>query len=151
MKKAFVFILAALAFAAVASAQPKAIGIRGGWGANLSYEHYLGGENFLEVDGGLWGVKTIDFCANVSYNFMIARPNWTPRGEWGFYVGPGVSVNTWYDSVDHKAINVGLFAQIGLEYTFWFPLNLSLDIRPGWGFLERRPVYYPALAIRYAF
>ena len=151
MKKAFVIILSALVFTVAASAQPKALGLRGGWGANLSYEHYLGGENFLEVDGGLWGVKAIDFCANVSYNFMIARPNWTPRGEWGFYVGPGVSVNTWYDAENHRAINVGLFAQIGLEYTFWFPLNLSLDIRPGWGFLERRPVYYPALAIRYAF
>lgn len=151
MKKAFVIIFTALAFAAVASAQPKAIGLRGGWGAHLSYEHYLGGENFLEIDGGLYGLSTYEFGGTVTYNFMIARPNWTPRGQWGFYLGPGVNVGTWHNDAGNRAINLGLCVQVGLEYTFWFPLNLSLDIRPGWGFMSHVIDYYPALAIRYAF
>ena len=43
MKKFFAVMVAALAFAAVASAQPKAVGVRVGNGAEVSYQHYLGG------------------------------------------------------------------------------------------------------------
>ena len=50
MKKFFAVMVAALAFAAVASAQPKAVGVRVGNGAEVSYQHYLGGSNFIEAD-----------------------------------------------------------------------------------------------------
>ena len=49
MKKFFAVMVAALAFAAVASAQPKAVGVRVGNGAEVSYQHYLGGSNFIEA------------------------------------------------------------------------------------------------------
>lgn len=150
MKKTLIIVIAALALCATAAAQPKALGIRFGWGGMVSYEHYLGGANFLELDAGLYGWNGVNIDVDASYNFMIAQPNWTPRGEWGFYIGPGVAVGT-YAGPNGAAFNIGAFAQIGLEYTFWFPLNISLDIRPGYYFMNKAWGYYPALSLRYAF
>ena len=151
MKKVIIVILAALAFSVAAVAQPKAIGLRGGWDAGVSYEHYLGGENFLEANAFLYGYNSLWIDAAASYNFMIVRPNWTPKGEWGFYIGPGATAGTYVDSEGNTAFNAGIFAQIGLEYTFWFPLNLSFDIRPGYHFMSNTAMYYPAFSVRYAF
>ncbi|MBR1573664.1 MAG: hypothetical protein IJ652_02315 [Bacteroidales bacterium] len=151
MKKSLIIILAALALSLTAAAQPKAIGIRGGLGGELSYQHYLGGENFLEVDGGIFGYNSLAIVAAATYNFMIVRPDWTPRGEWGFYAGPGAALGTWTDG-SNSAFNLGVGAQVGLEYTFWFPLNISIDVRPMWGFMSHG-LYgsYAALGLRYAF
>ena len=55
MRKVIIVIIAALAFSVAAVAQPKAIGVRGGWDAGVSYQHYLGGENFLEANASLYG------------------------------------------------------------------------------------------------
>ena len=41
MKKTLIIIASLLAFAVVASAQPRAIGVRAGYGAELSYQHNL--------------------------------------------------------------------------------------------------------------
>ena len=49
---------------------------------------------------------------------------------------------------------VGLAAQLGLEYTFWFPLQLSVDFRPTFmipAFMNRTNWYGFALSARYAF
>ena len=53
MKKFIVVVLSVLAFAAVASAQPRALGIRAGYGGEISYQHG-GGAGFLEADLGFW-------------------------------------------------------------------------------------------------
>ena len=53
MKKALIVIAAVFGFAMVASAQPKAIGGRLGYGLEASYQHFLGNPNFLEVNLGL--------------------------------------------------------------------------------------------------
>ena len=73
MKKILIIVIAAFALCATAAAQPKAIGARLGWGGQLSYEHFLGGSNFLEVDAGLYGWKGISLSGDISYNFMIAQ------------------------------------------------------------------------------
>ena len=93
MKKIILAAALVLGFAVAASAQPRAIGVRIGNGGEISYQHQLG-SNFLEVDGGLGlgfdGVFNVG--ATGIYNFMIAQPQWTAQGEWGFYAGPGVAV-----------------------------------------------------------
>jgi len=151
MKKLFITILAVLAFAVAASAQSKSIGVRGGIpGLNndfqVSYEHYMMGENFLEVNAGLdygWDGDA-GFLMSGIYNFMIAQPDWS-RGEWGFYAGPGAFLGYVDDKIQtdievngHAAhasgLAFGITGQVGLEYTFWFPLQLSVDIRPYYGF-----------------
>ena len=74
-----------LGFAVAASAQPKAIGLRVGYGAELSYQHNVG-ENFIEADLGLASFKNLGIAA--TYNFNIAQ-----FGEgFNFYAGPGISV-----------------------------------------------------------
>ena len=51
MKKIILVAALVLGFAAAAAAQPRAIGIRGGFGAGVSYQHTVGA-NFIDVDLG---------------------------------------------------------------------------------------------------
>ena len=163
MKKIILIAALALGFAVAATAEnpiekkfggkTRALGLRGGYGFELSYQHSLG-ENFVEADLGLWGFNTLNAVA--TYNWMLAQPQWTSRGDWGFYAGPGVAVGFDFNSAT-AGVNVGAVGQIGLEYTFWFPLQLSIDIRPqlgvhiGNGDLFHVSGFYPTLAARYRF
>lgn len=130
MKKIILIAAAVLGFALAASAQPRAIGGRVGYGLEASYQHTIGGADFVEVNAGLFGYDS--FGAAATYNFMIAQPEWTSKGEWGFYAGPGASLNYGWgiSNLVTSSFNVAVMAQVGLEYTFWFPLQLSVDIRP---------------------
>ena len=154
MKKIILAAAMVLGFAIAATAQPRAIGVRIGNGAEISYQHSFNA-NFLEVDGGvgLGFDKTFNLGATGIYNFMIAQPAWTDRGEWGFYAGPGASVGLGLGDVNY--LTLGAAGMVGLEYTFWFPLQLSLDIRPMINVtnLKTNPVsgFYPTLGIRYKF
>ena len=128
MKKIILVAAMVLGFAVAASAQPRALGARIGNGGEVSYQHQLGA-NFLEVDGGL-GLGfdgTFNVGATGVYNFMIAQPAWTDRGEWGFYAGPGASVGLGVGETNY--LTLGVAGMVGLEYTFWFPLQLSIDFR----------------------
>ena len=154
MKKIILVAAMVLGFAAAAVAQPRAIGVRLGNGAEVSYQHTLGGENFLEVDGGL-GLG-FDGIFNVGatgiYNFMIAQPQWTSQGTWGFYAGPGVGVGLGLGETNYFTLAVA--GMVGLEYTFDFPLQLSLDVRPQIGIGFGNGLHWgvmPALGVRYKF
>jgi hypothetical protein len=127
MKKIILVAALVLGFAVAASAQPRAIGLRGGWGAELSYQHGFGAD-FLQADLGL---NTFDSVhGSVVYNFMIAQPAWTSRGEWGFYAGPGAAVGMKLGNSETDGyFHIAAAGMVGLEYTFWFPLQLSLDFR----------------------
>lgn len=154
MKKIILVAAMVLGFAAAAVAQPRAIGVRIGNGGEVSYQHTLG-ENFLEVDGGL-GLGfdgTFNVGATGIYNFMIAQPQWTSQGTWGFYAGPGVGVGLGLGEANYFTLAVA--GMVGLEYTFNFPLQLSLDVRPqiglGFGGHGLHWGLMPALGVRYRF
>jgi len=145
MKKIIAILLGVLAFAAVASAQPRAIGLRAGYGGELSYQHAFG-SNFLEADLGFLGSAHGIYVTGI-YDFVLAQ-----AGIVNFYAGPGVQLGFYnYDGV--SSFNAGIAGQLGLEFEIpSIPLNISLDWRPtyyfnyggfGWqGF---------ALGIRYRF
>lgn len=145
MKKLLVVLSLVLGISAAAVAQPRAIGVRGSYGAEISYQHNLG-SNFLEGDLGWWdgGVAVTGV-----YDFVLASPQWT-AGTWNVYAGPGAGIAL------GDGVSVGVCAQIGLEYTFGsIPLQLSLDMRPniltindGLHFIGG---FWPAFGIRYAF
>ena len=155
MKKIILTAALVLGFAADASAQPRALGVRAGYGVELSYQHNVNGANFIEADLGLGSFSYLNLAG--TYNFMIAQPAWTNSGTWGFYAGPGVALGA-----GKGVFNLGIAGQVGLEYTFDFPLQLSLDIRPQIGMVSATALdvttrefgiwgWYPHLGIRYKF
>lgn len=149
---AAVFISCCLSF--TSNAQPRAAGLRlGALGLEASYQHSLG-KNFVEAEAGLdFGYGGKGFKVSASYNFIFARPAWSDRGSWALYAGPGLAMGYVSDRTTytlwaedsgreypvrlHPADHGFMFAftgQAGLEYNFWFPLQLSVDIRPYFGF-----------------
>ncbi len=157
MKKVVLFAIALLGCAVMATAQPKAIGGRLGWGLGASYEHYLGEPNFLEFDAEMFNVDNIGFRLDGIYNFVFAEPDWTPRGTWQWYAGPGVALGSAHYNNDNNFFFM-FEGQVGLEYKFWFNLQLSADLRPGFGICDGKfytdGFYYgflPTLSVRYYF
>ena len=144
MKKIIIVAAMVLGLSFAAAAQPRAVGLRGGIGLGaVSYQHSLGND-FVEAGVGLYGTG---FSVEGIYNFMLMEPNWTSRGTWGVYAGPGANVGI------GETFTVAVAGQVGLEYTFWFPLQLSVDVRPhlnliGGGGLDG---FYPTLGVRYRF
>ena len=116
----------------------------------------MGGSDFLEFGLGLDnGFSTSAFHVDGIYNFMILEPDWTPVGHWGFYAGPGASVAVWKNSDDENTVYAGFLGNVGLEYTFNFPLQLSIDFRPrlmfGDGRVRGDGPFSLGLGVRYAF
>jgi hypothetical protein len=153
MKKFIVIVTLLLGIGVAANAQPRALGVRGGYGVELSYQHTLGA-HFLEADLGLYTSNAINLGA--TYNFILAQPNWTSKGEWGVYAGPGAVVGLGFGA--NSGVTVAAAGQVGLEYSFWFPLQLSIDIRPQLGVAAHNQGanfyfggFYPTLGIRYRF
>lgn len=126
-------------FAVATIAQPKAIGLRFGYNTEVSYQHQFGRTNFLQLDAGTYyGFKGL--AVSPTFNFVFSEPNWTSKGEWQWYAGPGISTGYflgWRYSI-YSNLNgrygdyfyLGLSGMLGLSYTFWFPLQLSVDFRP---------------------
>lgn len=148
MKRFLIAFIALTAFAAVASAQSRALGIRGGYGAELSYQHSLN-SNFIEADLG-WAPKELNVVA--VYDFVFAS-----TGNFNFYAGPGLRVGTFKTSNDVIGLNLGIAAQIGAEFAIPVaPINISLDWRPvinffGEGNQRGFNGMYGALGLRYRF
>lgn len=136
------------------NAQPRAVGLRfGATGLEASYQHTLG-KNFIEAEAGMdFGYGGPGFKASASYNFVFARPAWSDRGSWALYAGPGLAMGYVSDRTTYTVLVSGgmgelparihpadhgfmlsFTGQVGLEYNFWFPLQLSVDIRPYFGF-----------------
>ena len=140
MKK--ILFVAVLALASVmAYAQPRAIGARLGGFDGISYQHGFGDSNMLEVEAG-WGLLgNIDngivrgashtIQAAITYDWIDpfgATVPWNEKGEWHWYLGVG-GAGGW--SVDiQQAGFIGAAGRCGIEYDFWFPLQLSIDYRP---------------------
>ena len=145
MKKFLLVIAAVLGLAVVASAQPRAIGFRAGYGAELSYQHTLGGNNFGELDLG-WSLGA--FSAGLSYDFQVA-----PLGPLNFYAGPQVCFGL-ASGGGTTVFAMGAGAQLGLEWCFkQIPLQLSLDWKPTFYFVPATGFGWQsiALGLRYLF
>lgn len=135
-----------LSFSALANAQPRALGLRGGYGAELSYQHSLG-RNFVEADLG-WTVNGV--WVSGIYDFLVPI-----QDGFNFYAGPGAQLGMYMYTKDGQYFNrfdLGLAGQVGIEYNFDFPLQLSLDWRPAFTFLGGGFGFYGiALGVRYRF
>lgn len=131
-----VLILSLCLLASIASAQPRAIGVRGGWAgrwtAELDYQHTIVNDHFIEMDLGLFGNG---FRSSTFFNFMLAQPYWSARGQWSVYAGPGISLGFTGN------IYAAVAAQVGLEYRFSFPMFVAIDIRPSFPYVSHKGIY----------
>lgn len=135
MKKILFAISFLLLFSLAAKAQPRAAGIRVGYGIEASYQHSLL-SNFVEADLGFGFSpkgRPNQFQLTAVYDFVPVSVS-----GFSFYVGPGAQASFYsYTDVNRTGVgfDLGLVAQIGLEYAFaGIPLNLSLDWRPAYQF-----------------
>ena len=146
MKKTIIIIAAIFFFAIAANAQSRGIGIRMGYGAELSYQHSID-YNFVEADLG-WGPHGTWVTGIYDFLFPI-------QDGFNFYAGPGAQLGMYhYKKNDelHSGFDLGLAGQLGIEYNFNIPLQLSLDWRPSFTFFNTYFDYFGlSLGVRYRF
>lgn len=161
MKRIILTISIILSATALAAAQPRSAGIRlGATGLDATYQHTMNANQFIEgnvgMDFGYNANGKAGFKATATYNFIWARPAWTDQGSWALYAGPGLSIGGVNDMAVYKfgkerlgyldgGFMIALAAQVGLEYNFDFPLQLSLDVRPYFGLHVNDGKYYSVI------
>jgi len=131
MKKFFTTMIVMLAFASVAFAQPRAIGGRLGYNLEFSYQHSILDDMYVDVTAGLGNVWNpwayADATASFDWVFNI-------KGIWNWFVGPAAGVGfgygRYYNEYSYSAVRLNVGAQIGFEWEFGIPLNLTVDWRP---------------------
>lgn len=137
MKKLISTALLAFGFALTAHSQtiPKnALGLRlgdnDGFGGELSYQRGIGDNNRLEFDLGWRDNDNVDAFKLVGLYQWI----WNIEGGFNWYAGVGAGVGSWsYDGPPGPDQDGSFFlvaGDIGIEYVFDIPLQLSLDFRP---------------------
>ena len=167
MKKVFLSAAMLLGLAFSANAQDiskNALGLRlgdnDGFGGEISYQRGLGDNNRLELDLGWRDHKYYDAMKLVGLYQWV----WNIEGGFNWYAGVGAGIGTWdYSGPGDPDNDGGTFllaaGDIGIEYVFDFPLQLSLDFRPELYFGDERDEFdgYDnfgpdlALGIRYRF
>ena len=144
------------------NAQPvrNALGLRLGYDAqDISYQQHLGVSNRLELTFGLntlghneAGVLCRGFALSGMYQWVNDLSSLSTGLKW--YLGVGAAV------LDHGSLTVGKYGagvlgQVGVEYNFDSPWQLSLDYRPGFywlpgsGNIYRMSWNVPCVALRY--
>lgn len=166
MKK-FLFttiLLVGLAFSGQAQNLSKnALGLRlgdnDGYGGEVSYQRALTSDTRLEFNLGWRNSKDYDAVKLAALHQWI----WNIDGGFNWYAGVGGGIGSWktgtyyINNVKYKGdSNTVLFAagDIGIEYNFDIPLQLSLDFRPEIYFSDNiNDDFGPdvALGIRYKF
>lgn len=138
------FMLIGLAFSLNAQDISKnAIGLRlgdnDGFGGEVSYQRGLSKNNRLEFDLGWRDSKNYDALKLVGLYQWV----WNIDGGFNWYAGAGAGIGSWHAKYykynngiaqnyyyDEKGAFFLLAGDIGIEYNFDFPLQLSLDFRP---------------------
>lgn len=160
MKKILLIAIVALVCGTMAYAQPRAIGGRLGAFSGVSYEHGFGDNNMLEIEAGFSIDGHTDYWisgghgrsygrtvqAAVTYDWIDpfgATFPWEHKGEWHWYMGVGAAGGYGWYGYAWTATGyvggrgdwgfIGAAGRVGVEYDFWFPLQLSIDWRPTLG------------------
>lgn len=155
MKKLLLVLIAVVGMSFVANAQnnDKAIGLRFGYGTEISYQQPVGA-NRLEVDLGRLESLMYSWYhylnASATYQWLFDLNSVIPGLGW--YAGPGAGVGFYTGS--YSGLTVGVGGIIGVDYKFsGMPLQVSLDFKPFFNVLH--PDYWngfdysTALGVRY--
>lgn len=166
MKKLFLsaFLLLGLVISSNAQDRQNALGLRlgdnDGFGGEISYQRYLSSNNRLEADLGWRDSNNYDAFKVVALYQWV----WNIEGGFNWYAGVGGGIGSWsfdndkpgyYDGDKDSGVFALLAGDIGIEYNFDIPLQLSLDFRPELYFADdfREDDFGPdiALGVRFRF
>lgn len=141
MKKTllFAFLLLGTVFAQAQDISKNALGLRlgdnDGFGGEISYQRGLSKNNRLELDLGWRNSNNVDAIKLAGIYQWV----WNIDGGFNWYAGVGGGIGSW-SAKDYYIGNdkykgdseTVIFAagDIGIEYNFDIPLQLSLDFRP---------------------
>jgi len=130
MKKLIFTLVLAMSLVGALSAQVegKAIGVRFANefnGGELTFQTALGNANRLELNLGLnnWSHSNSGFQVTGIYQWVWGLNSVATGLNW--YAGLGASAGSYYSN-----LGLGFVGQLGLEYNFNIPLQISLDWRP---------------------
>ena len=150
MKKIFLAIVAVVCMGTMVNAQ-NWIGVRGAFGSGSSAElsaQWGLGANRLETDLGWNTYHNGDY----GYINLTAIYQWRGAivGNLGWYAGVGANVGLWNGNRD--GLGLGFDAQLGIEYNFSIPLQVTLDVRPQYDIIGYSGFgYFGALGLRFRF
>lgn len=105
------------------------LGDNDGFGFEVSYQRLLSENNRLELDLGWRNDKYYD-AVKIAGTYQWI---WNIDGGLNWYAGVGGGLGTWNYSngpFDDSGAFVFVAGQVGIEYNFDFPLQVSLDFRP---------------------
>jgi hypothetical protein len=105
------------------------LGNNDGFGAELSYQRKLSENHRLEMDLGIRNSNYI----NAIKLAALYQWHWKIEGGFNWYAGVGGGVGSWKYERDRNDDNGSfgfLAGDLGIEYDFDFPLQISLDLRP---------------------
>ena len=130
------FMLIGLTFAAHAQdISENALGLRlgsnDGFGGEVSYQRGMSNNNRLELDLGWRNSKDVDAFKLAG----IYQWAWNIDGDFNWYAGVGGGLGSWSSSNNTNGTFIFATGDVGIEYNFDIPLQLSLDIRPELGIL----------------
>ncbi|MDR2962577.1 MAG: hypothetical protein LBU90_02905 [Bacteroidales bacterium] len=130
MKKIILSLVFAVSAIAFANAQENAIGLKFGYGADISYQRNLGSSNRLEFNLNLDGFDGNSFGLQGLYQWVWDLDQLAQGFKW--YAGVGAGLGTWRAAdKDNRAFALAVLGNIGIEYNFNIPLQLALDWTPG--------------------
>ena len=166
MKKLLLSAFMLIGLAVSSQAQDRnALGLRlgdnDGFGGEISYQRTLSNSNRLELDLGWRDAKHYDALKLAALYQWV----WNIDGGFNWYAGVGGGLGTWefddddlppgFDGGDDSGTFLFVAGDLGIEYNFDIPLQLSLDIRPELYFGDdfREDDFGPdiALGIRFKF
>ncbi len=120
------------------------------WGAEASYQLYMKGIRRLEMDFGAMSSSSWDILqATVIYQWCFLQ-----TGGLTLYAGPGAGIGyASYGYAEDEFFGV-IAGNVGVDYTFKFPLQVALDYRPeysAWQQVGKELTNQVAFAVRLAF
>lgn len=112
-----------------------ALGVRfgdnDGFGGEISYQHELGEMTRLELDLGYRDHASIDaFKLTGIFQWVFIIDN-----GFNWYAGLGAGVGSWsyknrIEPEDENGLFINADANLGIEYDFKAPIQISIDFRP---------------------
>lgn len=101
------------------------LGDNDGFGSEISYQRGISLNNRVEVDLGWRNSKQVDAVKLAGLYQWV----WNVDNGLNWYAGAGGGLGNWSSNGTNDAF-LFVAGNIGIEYNFEFPLQVSLDVRP---------------------